>query len=262
MKVKLTIFFYCIAGILSAQDTPNNPNGQDDINTASQNNQRSANTQSDSEEIKNIISFNPFTLARNIIAVEYLRIINDDYNIEAGLGISYAMDRIATNGNEYDINDIISWSDKYSNIITLNDLTYSGKFYGRSLYKTLSIRRCIDWRKVSYIELNTRFYSNKFKVDTIKQVDFPDYCKTCVIIGNKNIKVNYSFINLIAGWHVIKSVNKFKISHDIYFGIGVRIVTYDTFTRENGNSEYVRISHKINTFAPACVLGYKFGLGF
>lgn len=264
------------AGSLKAQEQPGLPNDLDkqfvpdknsvfnsDAKTKSAKNDNSLNV-----GVKNDIKFNIGMIPRSIAAFYYERTFTDQISLMGGLGVCYNKDRIlgisAGIGDEFSSSSVnrlsVSTIFKYS---TLEHPSLFGSFSFRVHWDSY-----YDWDWNPYFELNVRTYTNNLKIGQIDQGNGE------IISGNSSTKVRYTAFNLIYGVQYYTD-GKIHTTHDFYWGLGLRSLSYDTFVQSQNTTTstvypyntinaytYTRSSTRVKQFSPVFIMGYAFGIGW
>lgn len=265
MKRSLTILVLLfISHFLNAQEKPGTPNELDKLFIPDKNSLFNSESKTNEEnslpasDIKNVIKFNVAMLPRSIAAFYYQRRLTDQISLQGGLGICFNKDRI------FSVVSGFSGDFSSSTAIDLEDMMANGQFSRNSLFTSFSFRlnwvSYFEWNASPYFEINTRYYSNKLKLDKFVD-DRHGFSET-----PETIVRNTSF-NLIYGLQYITE-GKIKTSHDFYWGIGMRNTSFDTFTSSEITTSgpnyilYTKDPERSKRLAPSFIMGYAFGIGF
>ena len=217
---------------------------------------------SSSYDLKNFVAFNVSMLIRQIASVEYSRRLGDVIVLQGGAGLCFGMDYIAMIGNQV---DWVTSSHSSGDAMSLSDAAGYGTIMpNKSPFLTGSIRFITDddydWG--SYLEINSRFYSNKLQIDKM------GYDSRDIFNGNPTLTIKNHLYSLISGVTYVTDGN-IKTSHDLFCGFGFRVASYNTYKTvrmEDPQYGYYNVYQDEPTiqklFAPSILFGYKFGFGF
>jgi hypothetical protein len=277
-KIILVFCFFC--GGMYAQEKPGQPNELDDKYLPGENslfnNESSSSSNKNNDEFKNIISFNPTMMLRQIASLEYSRKVVDYVAVQAGIGLCFGQDFIASMGNNSELLDGRNNTYSTDSLVTYYSLQRASSFSKNSLFSTFSVKFLLDDDWGSYIEVNSRFYSNNFSINESKLNSYNNYYGDKTIFnGTPDFKVTNTVFNILLGGHAV-SDGKIGISHDFFVGFGLRIASYNTYqvstikTYDPSSSYYSTNStviyndapEKQKIYAPSIVFGYKVGIGF
>jgi hypothetical protein len=206
----------------------------------------------------NLISYSPFLLLRGINAIFYERRLGEFSSLKLGIGKNLGNDPIFMSLSQ-DFELIIDGKESLLPYNQIDDYsTLNPKF---NLFAAASLKYFVDdVFDGSYFELLYRRNTYKYTA----QNGIYGY----TLIGDDNFKASINSYYGCFGFQFVSS-SKLKLSHDFYFGGGIRSVKMNIFEitskpSQGGNSNYYYqiISDKSNAIYPSLICGYSLGFNF
>lgn len=257
----------------SQEEKPGKPNELDKLYTPDKNSILGMSKASDkgkgfrsSDDLKNIIKFNPALIARSTVALFYERNIADGFSIQGGVGYCYNRDKaqyLLSEGEDVPFSTVttslpLGRINKYGTYKGFNPfVAFSLRFHFNGLYSYWYYGS--DERN-SYIDLGMRFYTNHFDMTT-----FPNSNER--INGDNSISVRNLCYTFTYGY-LFQTDTRLVTTHEFYTGFGLRKSTYDKFSSQNINTplggymtEHTKTGVKESILTPMIMVGYVFGFG-
>ena len=205
----------------------------------------------------NLISYSPFLLLRGTNAIFYERRLGEFSSLKLGIGKNIGNDPIFLALSQ----DFELSLDGKETLIQYNQTDDYSKFNSKfNLFTSTSLKYFVDdVFDGSYFELLYRRNSYNYTL----QNGIYGY----TLIGDNNFKASINSYYGCFGFQFV-SASKLKLSHDFYFGGGIRIVKMNiiqvTNPSQGGNFNYYYqiISDKSNTIYPSLICGYSLGFNF
>lgn len=217
----------------------------------------SAKKEKGNAEISNAVKFNTLYLGRGIFSFEYERRISSAFSVAVGLGSSFKKDGIM---------ELTYIADEISEPETpfyLRDIISSSTFVsGKAASLILKLTDDYDVMNGSYYALNLRLVSNAYIINRASFNNMP-------IVGAKSYNLIMPSGAILYGYQTHTS-GKLKTTHDVYFGVGIKMYNYphfridDTYDVQTATSYsyYQRTGFNVISYSPFLMAGYNFGFGF
>ncbi|MEI7595956.1 MAG: hypothetical protein WCK02_09430 [Bacteroidota bacterium] len=265
MKYLFLLFFYLIYSSSYAQVAT--PNILDNTYTPPSNtifgSQNAINTLNISTSARNFIpnnnnfKLNISNIVRSNIVFLYERSFNSKVSIIMGGGMPFEKDFIYN-----------TFLDMYSNIfntqVSSSDLTYQ-EFINGAKYKKGYILsgsfRLFDNNK--YYEIGIERVGRTLNYDTATVAN--NYEKRLILDQKINTAITSYFCNM--GWQFNSGDNKFKLSHELSFGIGIKVLSYDSYNANNivflgSLQEQVYTKNGLKEKKTMPFIGFNYNIGF